>query len=77
MVRVLIILVLICYTIYKVGNFAFRLFAGGLSSGATKSHQNVNSRQHRQRTRVDTQKSTNSGKGGYKGGEYVDYEEVE
>ena len=65
MFRILLILVLICYTIYKFGSFAMRLF--GVE---TKSKQNFNTRtNHTSRTSSDN-KPRSRGQG-YQGGEYV------
>ncbi|MCE7863817.1 MAG: hypothetical protein DYG99_09780 [Bacteroidetes bacterium CHB5] len=63
--RLLIILGLIGYVLYKFGNLFFR--AGAASQQRRPTHGNIN---------VDSTPGKPGKSGKIKGGEYVDYEEV-
>lgn len=75
MFKFLLIVFLISYIIYKVGGFFFRILTLGGTSQRPPRNQpprrppgaNVN---------VDYSPEKKNSKGDFKGGEYVDYEEV-
>lgn len=62
MFKFLLIIFVICYVLYKVGTFFFKI-------GAASQQMNRNRQQN-----STTKKEPSSGK--IKGGDYVDYEEV-
>ena len=65
--RFILILVLICYTLYKLGFFR-GLFSGYAHKDKQKPHDsNLN---------VDNVPPKEKKKSDFKGGEYVDYEEI-
>jgi len=71
---------LIGYLFYKIGGFIFRLFLGRTAKAAQeRQYQKNNSgRTTKDGIHIDhipNQKNKRTG-GNYKGGEYVDYEEV-
>lgn len=85
MIKFLLITFLVCYLIYKLGGFLLRTFFISLGNKMQESQSFQQSRsnyQHRRTTNgnVDIDyvpKNGNSTKGKeFKGGEYVDYEEV-
>lgn len=80
MLKFLLILFLIGYLFFKIGGFLFRLFLGRTANAAQE-------RQHKQNNKgrttkdglniehIPNQKGKRTG-GNFKGGEYVDYEEL-
>lgn len=89
MLKFLIILVLIIYLLYRVGGFLFRLFFLNASEYQQQQQQQrrTGSYDHHSDKRkapdsnlnIDYVPRDSKGKkiDGYKGGEYVDYEEVD
>lgn len=83
MFKFLLILFIVGYIFVKVGGFIFRMFLGGL--GAKSSQQQYTSRNRAQQKRKTADgisiefepedKSKRSAKN-FRGGEYVDYEEI-
>jgi len=85
MIKFLLITFLVCYLIYKLGGFllkAFFISVGKKMQGSQSFQQSRTGYQHRRTTNGDVDidyvpKNGNSKKPGeFKGGEYVDYEEV-
>lgn len=85
MIKFLIITFLVCYLIYKLGGFLLRTFFISLGNKMQDSQSFQQSRtayQHRRTTNgnVDIDYIPKNGKSkkvqDFKGGEYVDYEEV-
>ncbi|MBX2964702.1 MAG: DUF4834 domain-containing protein [Cyclobacteriaceae bacterium] len=70
MLRLFLIFVLIFYVLYKLG--LFRVFVSGVKQG--DSNPNMNKRAGGN-VNIDTAPPKEKRKG-YKGGEYIDYEEV-
>ncbi|WKK82227.2 DUF4834 domain-containing protein [Marivirga arenosa] len=80
MFKFLLILFLIGYLFFKIGGFIFRLFLGRTAKAAQERQyqQNNKGRTTKDGVHIDhipNQKGKRSG-GNFKGGEYVDYEEV-
>ncbi len=85
MFKVLLITFLIGYIFFKVGGFLFRILLGGLGAKAAHSQSKQNysqSSQQKKRTAdginiefVPEDQGKRSAKN-FKGGEYVDYEEI-
>lgn len=84
MFKFLLILFIIGYVLMKVGGFFFRIFLGGLGTKAAYQQSQRNNQQSQQRKTtadgvsieyVPNEKNERSAKN-YKGGEYVDYEEI-
>ncbi|WKK87051.1 DUF4834 domain-containing protein [Marivirga arenosa] len=80
MFKFLLILFLIGYLFFKIGGFIFRLFLGRTAKAAQQRQyqQNNKGRTTKDGVHIDhipNQKGKRSG-GNFKGGEYVDYEEV-
>lgn len=80
MAKILIILILVIYVFYKVAGFLFKLVFGSLRNDPGQFRS-----QNRQYTRKAPGSNLNidkvpqdkpNKKSGYKGGEYVDFEEV-
>lgn len=63
MLKFLLIIALVLYVIYKIGSFFFR-------AGAASQHLRDQQRRNYNASGKDKRKST------FKGGEYIDYEEV-
>jgi hypothetical protein len=83
MLKFLIIMTLVIYLIFKVGQFLFRVLILGAGGQEAYRRQQQNRQQHSTHQRKkgvsidyvpDDRK--NGGQSGYQGGEYVDYEEV-
>lgn len=78
MLKVLIVLILITYVFFKIGSFLFNIFFGGLKGGGyTYQHQTRQAAGDDLNIDSVPRPKTNSRRHGYKGGEYVDYEEVD
>jgi hypothetical protein len=80
MFKFLIILFLIGYLFFKIGGFLFRLFLGRTAKAAQERQyqQNNKGRKTKDGIHIDhipNQKGKRTG-GNFKGGEYVDYEDV-
>ena len=80
MFKFLIILFLIGYLFFKIGGFLFRLFLGRTAKAAQERQyqQNNKGRKTKNGIHIDhipNQKGKRTG-GNFKGGEYVDYEDV-
>ncbi|MBK6266761.1 DUF4834 family protein [Marivirga sp. S37H4] len=84
MLKFLLILFLIGYIFFKVGGFLFRIFLGRLGAKAAAQSGRSNSSQNRQQRKtadginiefVPEDKNKRTAKN-FKGGEYVDYEEL-
>jgi hypothetical protein len=80
MFKFLLILFLIGYLFFKIGGFLFRLFLGRTAKAAQERQykQNNKGRTTKEGLNIDhvpNQKGKRTG-GNFKGGEYVDYEEV-
>jgi hypothetical protein len=80
MFKFLFILFLVGYLIFKIGGFLFRLFLGRTYKAAQERQykQNNNGRTTKDGINIDhvpNQKGKRTG-GNFKGGEYVDYEEL-
>ncbi|WKV12824.1 DUF4834 domain-containing protein [Marivirga harenae] len=80
MFKFLLILFLIGYLIFKVGGFFFRLFLGRTARTAQERQYKENNRGRKTKDgihidHVPSQKGKRTG-GNFKGGEYVDYEDV-
>lgn len=73
MFRILLIVILIFYALYKLG--LFRVFAGSINDGYRDGDQ-VNRKPPGGNVNVDKAPPKDKRNGEYKGGEYVDYEEV-
>ena len=71
MLRGLLILVLVGYAFYRV----FRFFFGGSLSGPSRSYQQTSQKQQ-PNVKTRAARSDREQKN-YKGGEYIDYEEVD
>ncbi|MBC6401672.1 MAG: hypothetical protein GDA51_06805 [Ekhidna sp.] len=79
MLKVLLILILIIYVFYKTAGFLFRLIFGPLrtDSGSFQRRGQYSKKAPNSKLNIDkipeqrTEKST-----GYKGGDYIDFEEV-
>jgi hypothetical protein len=69
MLRFLIILSLIVYVVYKIGSLFFR-------AGAASQHLRDQQRKNFDMNANASAEKNKKGKGGSKGGEYIDYEEV-
>lgn len=86
MLKFLIIMTLVIYLIYKVVQFLFKVFILGATGQDTYRRQQYQRQQQNHRTTprdgnvsIDFTPKDQSKKGqtdGYRGGEYVDYEEV-
>jgi hypothetical protein len=80
MFKFLLILFLIGYLFFKIGGFLFRLFLGRTAKAAQERQyqQNNKGRTTKDGLNIDhvpNQKGKRTG-GNFKGGEYVDYEDV-
>lgn len=80
MIKFLFILALIGYLFYKVGGFLFRVFLGRTAKAAQERHyqQQNKGRTTKDGIRIDhvpDQKGERNA-GNFKGGDYVDYEEM-
>ena len=80
MFKFLLILFLIGYLFFKIGGFIFRLFLGRTAKAAQERQyqQNNKGRTTKDGLNIDhvpNQKGKRTG-GNFKGGEYVDYEDV-
>lgn len=80
MLKFLLILFLIGYLFFKIGGFLFRLFLGRTAKAAQERQykQNNKGRTTKDGINIDhipNQKGKRTG-GNFKGGEYVDYEEL-
>lgn len=80
MFKFLLILFLIGYLFFKIGGFLFRLFLGRTAKAAQERQyqQNNSGRKTKDGINIDhvpNQKNKRDG-GNFKGGEYVDYEDV-
>jgi hypothetical protein len=80
MFKVLLTLFLIGYLIFKIGGFILRLFLGRTAKAAQERQyqQNNKGRKTKDGIHIDhvpNQKGKRTG-GNFKGGEYVDYEDV-
>lgn len=80
MFKFLLILFLIGYLFFKIGGFLFRLFLGRTAKAAQERQykQNNKGRTTKDGINIDhipNQKGKRTG-GNFKGGEYVDYEEL-
>ncbi|RUA29710.1 MAG: DUF4834 domain-containing protein [Bacteroidetes bacterium] len=80
MFKFLLILFLIGYLFFKIGGFLFRLFLGRTAKAAQERQykQNNKGRTTKEGLNIDhvpNQKGKRTG-GNFKGGEYVDYEEL-
>jgi hypothetical protein len=85
MFKVLLIIFLIGYIFFKVGGFLFRVLLGGLGARAASNQSRQNYSQNTQQKKktadginiefVPEDKNKRSAKN-FKGGEYVDYEEL-
>ncbi len=69
MLRILLIISLVGYVLYKFGLFRFQV-------NQHPPHQNFNRRPPNGNINIDPTKQTPKKKSDFKGGEYVDYEEV-
>jgi len=79
MLKVLIILVLVIYAFYKTAGFLFRLVFGPLRTdpGNFRRRQQYSKKAPNSNLNIDKIPQNNTGKkAGYKGGDYVDFEEV-
>jgi hypothetical protein len=74
MLRFLLILSLIIFVVIKLGGFFFRLAAGANAGQNPQQAPNRNS--HRGNVNVDQNPHQNKRNKDFKGGEYIDYEEV-
>ncbi len=84
MLKFLLILFLVGYVLFKVGGIIFRMFLGGL--GAKGSYQNAQANNRQQQQRKTTaegisieyapEDKNQKSAANFKGGEYVDYEEL-
>lgn len=80
MFKFLLILFLIGYLFFKIGGFLFRLFLGRTAKAAQERQykQNNKGKTTKEGLNIDhvpNQKGKRTG-GNFKGGEYVDYEEL-
>ncbi|MGM0580640.1 MAG: DUF4834 domain-containing protein [Bacteroidota bacterium] len=80
MFKFLLILFLIGYLIFKIGGFLFRLFLGRTAKAAQEKQYKQNNKRRTTKDginidHVPDQKGKRTG-GNFKGGEYVDYEEM-
>ena len=80
MFKFLLILFLIGYLFFKIAGFIFRIFLGRTAKAAQDRQYQQNSRSKTTKdgihiNNVPDEKGKRSG-GNFKGGEYVDYEEV-
>jgi len=83
MFKFLLILFIVGYLFIKVGGFIFRVFLGGLGAKAANQQGARSSQQSQKRRTADgvsidfvpDSKNERSAKN-FKGGEYVDYEEI-
>ena len=67
MIKFLLILFFISYLIYRVGGAFFRIMTLGNTQNSARRPRNSN---------VDVPKNQSNNDKGYKGGEYIDFEEV-
>ena len=72
MLKFLLILGLVTYVVYKIGSWFFR---AGAASQQFRNHQQGGSFNRNMNANSPGQKSTKKGPD-FKGGEYIDYEEV-
>lgn len=70
MLRLLLIIVLVVYALYKLG--LFRIFAVNVRQDQDK----INRRPPGSNVDIDSKPPRAKGSGDFKGGEYVDYEDV-
>ncbi len=80
MFKFLLILFLIGYLFFKIGGFLFRLFLGRTAKAAQERQTKQNNRGRTTKDgihidHVPNEKGKRTG-GNFKGGEYVDYEDV-
>jgi hypothetical protein len=73
MFRLLLILTLVVYLLYKLG--LFRVFVGSVKQGY-RDPESVNRKPSGDNVHIDSAPAKDKPKSDYKGGEYVDYEEV-
>lgn len=79
MLKFLIIMILIVYVFYKTAGFFFRLVFGPMRTGSGNFQQgqrNYSKKAPDSNLNIDNVPDKSENKSGYKGGEYVDFEEV-
>lgn len=77
MIKVLIIIVLVFYTLFRVGTFLLRVFFGSLGKQQYSQQRASSRRAPNSNLNIDVVQAPQSKKEkNFAGGEYVDYEEV-
>lgn len=77
MIKFLIILVLIVYSLFRVGTFILRMFFGGLGKHQYSQQRTSSRKAPGSNLNIDNIRNSNSKTDKkFTGGEYVDYEEV-
>lgn len=76
MLKFLLVIILIGYAFYKVGGYLFKLFFIGAAEASDKK-SNFKKRAPNSNLDIDSMPSDLANGKGYKGGEYVDFEEVD
>ncbi len=71
MLKTILIIVLVCYVLYKAGSFMYNI-VHWVFSGSSHDPQNDMHNNHMHRPKTGRNKQD----GNYQGGEYIDYEEV-
>ena len=78
LIRMILIFAIVYYLIKKVGGFFYRTVAGSSDNSQTNSQQRHSRHQHREgEIRVEKAPNNKKSASDFKGGEYVDFEEVE
>jgi len=85
MFKFLLILFIIGYVVFRIGGFLFRMLAGGLGAKTAyqQTYQSRNNQERKRKTNADgvsieyaPENKSKRSASNFKGGEYVDYEEV-
>ncbi|MEM6831658.1 MAG: DUF4834 domain-containing protein [Bacteroidota bacterium] len=75
MLKFLLIITLVIYSLYKTASFLFRIVLGGQPKRQSQGYYN-RKRASDDKVHVDKAPSENKSRGDYQGGEYIDFEEV-
>ena len=74
MIKFLLILFLICYALYRVGGFLFKIMSIGASQAQQQKQQSTRRKAPQSNLNIDHMPKKHAK--GYEGGDYVDFEEV-
>lgn len=77
LLKVLITLILILYLFYKVSGFLFKIVFGGLRNDPSQFRRSQQRRAPDSNLNIDSIPSQKKDRNSFKGGEYVDFEEVD